>query len=97
MTEQQFWFGDIRLIRVYQKAYYRNISYIAHTQGNITMIAVEKGARNALASKKKDIDRTWGEYKDPFEKFNKPKITIENLEEEFRKQQYEQQSWLFNR
>lgn len=97
MTEEQFWHGDLRLLEVYQKAYYRNISYIAHIQGNYTMIATEKGARNALATKKKDIDRKWIEYKDPFEKFDKPKITKDNLEEEFRKQQIEQNDWLFNR
>ena len=61
------------------------------------MIAVEKGARNALATKKKDIDRKWSDWVDPFEKLDKPKVTRENLEEAFRQQQIEQNNWLFHR
>ena len=36
-------------------------------------------------------------WKDPFTNIKKTKITTENIEEEFRKQQAEQQDWLFNR
>lgn len=94
MNETQFWYGDTRLLRVYQKAYYRNLSYSSWLQGNYFMISVEKGVRNALAMKKSDIDRNWIDYVDPMEKFKKPTITRDNLEEEFRQSQANQNAWL---
>ena len=51
---------------------------------------------NAFA-KKGQKQAEYPQWKDPFEKFNKPKITKDNLEYEFRKQQSMQQAWLFNR
>jgi hypothetical protein len=96
MSEEQFWYGDTRLLNVYQKAYYLDKSYSAWLQGNYNMHAVERGARNALASKASDIDRNWVEYVDPLEKFNKPKITKDNLETEFRQSQANQNAWLRN-
>ena len=96
MSETQFWYGDTRLLECYQKAYYRNLSYSAWLTNNYTMLAVEKGARNALTSKKSDIDRTWMDYVDPIKKHEKPKITKDNLEQEFRQSQKNQNAWLKN-
>lgn len=96
MTTEQFWYGDTRLLNVYQKAYYRNLSYSAWVQGNYNLYAVEQGARNALASKSSDIDRKWFDYIDPIKKFSKPQITKDNLETEFRQSQANQNAWLRN-
>ena len=84
------------LLEIYQKAYLRNLTYSAWVQGNYIMFAVEKGAKNALATKKSDIDRTWIDYVDPIKKFNKPTITKDNLEQEFRQSQANQNAWLRN-
>ena len=91
MTPEQFWYDDIRLIRSYEIQYYRDITYRAWVQGNYQMIANEKGARNAMATKKKDIDRTWVDYIDPIEKLDKPKPKKQDREE-----QRNQESWVFN-
>ena len=96
MNEYQFWHGDMRLLEVYQKAYYRNTSYNAWLQGQYNQVAYGVVLSNAFA-KKGSKQAEYPQWKDPFEKFNKPKITKENLEYEFRKQQLMQQAWLFNR
>ena len=96
MTEDQFWHGDMRLLEVYQKAYYRNNTYNAWLQGQYNYIAHSISLSNAFA-KKGTKQAEYPQWKDPFEKSNKPKITKDNLEYEFRKQQAEQQAWLFNK
>lgn len=94
MPLDEFWHGDMRLLEAYQIAYYRDVTYRAWVAGNYNMVAVEKGARNALATKQEHIDRTWVEYKDIIKKEEKTVITKENLEEEFRKSQINQNLWL---
>lgn len=96
MSTYQFWHEDMRLLEVYQKAYFRNVSYNNWLQGAYNFEAFSKATINANRSKKSDPIQQYEQWKDPFEKA-KPKITSENLETEFRKQQVEQQAWLFNR
>lgn len=96
MSESQFWYGDTRLLEVYQKAYYREKSYSAWLQGQYNQVAYGVVLSNAFA-KKGSKQAEYPQWKDPFEKFSKPKITKDNLEYEFRKQQSMQQAWLFNR
>ena len=96
MTTHEFWHEDIRLLEVYQKAYYRNASYSAWVQGQYNHIAHAVVMANAFA-KKGQQKAEYPEWKDPMEKYLKRKITKDNLEEEFRKQQAEQNAWLFNK
>lgn len=84
------------MLEVYQKAYYRDKSYNAWLQGQYNQVAYGVVLSNAFA-KKGSKQAEYPQWKDPFEKFNKPKITKDNLEYEFRKQQSMQQAWLFNR
>jgi hypothetical protein len=91
MTPEQFWYDDTRLIRAYEKAYYRDVTFKAWVNGNYDMIATEKGARNALVTKKSDIDRTWVEYTDPIEKKAKQKPKKQDREE-----QRNQENWVLN-
>ena len=86
----------MRLLEVAQKAYYREKSYSAWLQGQYNQVAYGVVLSNAFA-KKGSKQAEYPQWKDPFEKFNKPKITKDNLEYEFRKQQSMQQAWLFNR
>ena len=98
MSEYQFWHGDMRLLEAYKKAYYRNISYNAWYNGMYNRIAVEIGAKNALATKKSErIDR-WVDYNDPIEN-EKPKVAKDSnkKDEEFRKYQLRQRAWLFGK
>lgn len=96
MSEYQFWHGDMRLLEVYQKAYMRNTSYKAWLQGQYNTIAHGIVMSNAFA-KKGTKQAQYPQWEDPCKKYNKLKITKENLEYEFRKQQAEQNDWLFNR
>lgn len=98
MSEYQFWHGDMRLLEAYKKAYYRNISYTAWYNGMYNRIAVEIGAKNALATKKSNHIDEWVDYKDPIEKKkkDKPKNKLEH-EKEFRLHQARQNAWLFHR
>lgn len=96
MPLNEFWYGDMRLLGVYQKAYMRNVSYTAWLNGQYNHVAYGIVMSNAFAKKgQKAVE--YPPWKDPFEKFDKPKITKENLEKEFRKQQAEQNAWLFHR
>ena len=95
MSEYQFWHGDMRLLEVYQKAYYRDRSYNAWLQGQYNQVAYGVVLSNAFA-KKGSKQSEYPQWKDPFEKFNKPKITKDNLEEEFRQSQANQNAWLKN-
>lgn len=97
MNEYQFWHGDIRLLEVYQKAYMRDRSYTAWLNGAYVFEANSKAISNGNRTKKTDKVNQYSEWKDPFQKLNKPKITKDNLEYEFRKQQAQQNAWLFNR
>ena len=96
MPLDEFWHGDIRLFDAYRKAYIRDVCYKAWKQGDYNRIAFEIGAKNAMATKKSEHINDWIEFKDPLEKLEKPKITNENLEQEFRKQQVLQNAWLHN-
>lgn len=96
MSLDEFWHGDMRLLSVYQKAYFRDKSYTAWLNGQFGCIGYGVVMSNAFA-KKGSKQAEYPQWKDPFEKFNKPKITKDNLEYEFRKQQSMQQAWLFNR
>lgn len=96
MTETQFWYGDIRLLEVYRKAYERNTSYTCWLQGQYNYVAHNISLANAFA-KKGQKQQEYPRWKDPLFKPYKPKIDKNNLEEEFRKQQAEQQAWLFHK
>ncbi len=97
MSEYQFWHGDMRLLSVYQKAYFRDKSYTAWVNGAYVFEANSKAISNGNRTKKSDKVNQYSEWTDPMAKFSKPKITKDNLEYEFRKQQADQQAWLFNR
>jgi hypothetical protein len=88
----------MRLLEVSAKAYYRDVSFRAWQQGQYNYVAFSVVMANAFAKKgaNKQEYPTW---KDPMEKYEtkKPHITVENIEEEFRKQQIEQNAWLFNK
>jgi hypothetical protein len=98
MTEKQFWYGDTRLLRAKQKAYLRNVSYYTWVQGQQNAVAFGVVLGNAFA-KKGAKPKEYPKWKDPIPKMERKRkvITKENLEQEFRKQQIEQNAWLFNR
>lgn len=94
MPLNEFWYGDMRLLDGYQKAYLRDKHYTAWLNGSFERIAVEIGAKNALVTKKKNRINDWVPYEDMVPKITKPKVTKENLETEFRKQQCQQTAWI---
>jgi hypothetical protein len=92
----EFWHGDMRLLKARQIAYYRDKTYTAWINGSRTFEANSKVSANANRTKKTDkVEQYSSEWKDPFEK-KKKRITHENLESEFRKEQFNQNSWLHN-
>ena len=95
MPLDEFWHGDIRLLEAYQKAYIRDKTYTAWINGSRIFEANSKVSANANRTKKTDKVEQYSEWKDPIGK-KKKIITNENLEEEFRKEQFGQNSWLHN-
>lgn len=95
MTEKEFWHSDMRLLGAYRKAFLRKTAYIAWLNGNYNEIAFEVVASNLFAKKGQQKVK-YIYFKDPCEEEEKPKITKENIEVEFRKEQINQQSWFHN-
>lgn len=96
MPLDEFWHGDMRLLEVYQKAYLRHQSQVAWRQGYYNFIAHSLSLGNAFAEKGKK-PKDYPEWQDPVAKLAKPKITQENIDEEFMKQQDLESAWLFGR
>lgn len=95
MPLDEFWHGDLRLLEAYQKAYYRDVSYTAWLIGARTFEANSKVSVNANRTKRSDKVEQYPNWQDPIPK-KKKIITNENLESEFRKEQFGQNSWLHN-
>ena len=93
MPLDEFWHGDLRLIEAYQKAYMRDKSYTAWLNGAFIFEAHSKAISNGNRTKKSDKVEEYSQWKDPVPK-KKKIITKENLESEFRKEQFGQNSWL---
>lgn len=91
MPLNEFWYGEISLLKAYEKAYYRNATYMAWVQGDYFMVAVEKAVRNSLAMKKEQIDRKWIDYVDPIDRLLNQKTEKDNKVE-----QQNQEEWFFN-
>ena len=88
----------MRLLDCYQKAYYRDKSFSAWCNGQYVFEGVSKAIYNGFGrTRKSEKAEEYSQWKDPMERFDAPKITKENVEEEFRKQQAEQNAWLFHR
>ena len=96
MPLDEFWHGDLRLLEAYQKAYMRNVSYNAWFNGMYVRLAVETGAKNALATKKSERINDWVEYVDPIKENPFENITKETAEEIYREQQAKMNAWLFH-
>jgi hypothetical protein len=96
MPLEEFWHGDIRLLDAYQKAYIRDKSYTAWINGASIFEANSKVSINSNRTKKSDKVEQYGDWKDPCETKRKVKITEENLESEFRQEQFNQNAWLHN-
>ena len=77
MPLKEFWYGDTRLLKAYQMAYYRSISYNAWLQGQYTHLAY--GLVLADAFSKNGSKHKYPKWKDPMEKYAKPKhILLDN-------------------
>ena len=92
MSADEFWFGEIELLKAYKKAYIRNTSYTAWWQGNYMFEAISKAIYNGFGrTKKTDEPKQYDIWKDPIQQLE---LSKENSEEKFRRQQYEQNAWL---
>lgn len=93
MPLDEFWHGDLRLFEAYQKAYLRDKSYTAWLNGAFIFEANSKAIANGNRTKRSDKVQEYAQWKDPIPK-KKKIITQENLESEFRKEQFGQNAWL---
>ena len=93
MPLNEFWFGDVRLLAVYQKAYMRRISYESWLQGLYFFEANSKAIANGNRAKRSDPIEKYNDWKDPIPK---PPTSKERQEEKFRNTQVEQNLWLHN-
>ena len=75
MPLNEFWYGDIRLLKVYQIAYYRDVSYKCWLQGQYDLAAFSVVMANAF-SKNGSKQAEYPKWKDPMEKYVKPKKVI---------------------
>lgn len=93
MSVDEFWFGDPALLKARQIAYMRDCSYKAWLQGYHEFEAISKAIYNGFGrTKKTDEPQQYSKWVDPFKQTH---FSKENLEEKFRREQYEQNSWLF--
>lgn len=100
MPLNEFWHGDMRLLTVYQKAYYRDKQYSAWWNGQYVQVGVYNAVFNNINAKTESDLKTYPKYEDFTEKLyaraEPKKITKENIEEEFRQEQLRQQQWVRN-
>jgi hypothetical protein len=94
MPLEEFWHGDLRLLKAYQAAYVRDKSYTAWINGVYAFEANSKVSANANRTKKSDPVLKYDDWKDPIK--SEEVITQENVEQEFRNLQAEQNAWLHN-
>jgi hypothetical protein len=90
----EFWHGDLRLLKARQIAYMRDKSYTAWLNGARIFEANSKVSANANRTKKTDKVEQYDDWKDPVRTKSKAIVTKENLESEFRKSQTNQNAWL---
>ena len=96
MPLNEFWYGDIRLLDVYQKAYLRDKSYSAWLEGKYNSIAYGITIANAFA-KKGTQPKEYPNWIDPIPSVSRETITHENIEQKFREAQISQNLWLRNK
>lgn len=97
MPLEEFWHGDIRLLKAYQTAYYRKTSYEAWSYGDRFNEVLCKALYNSFGRQKKsDKAEEYSSWVDPIEKLKK-RTYNGDIEETFRKQQAEQNAWLFSK
>ena len=92
MPLNEFWHGDLRLLEAYRKAYIRVVCFRAWKQADYDRIAMEIGAKNAMATKKSEhIDR-WIDFEDPIKKIEKANAKPNDLSVE----QHNQNMWFLH-
>jgi hypothetical protein len=95
MPLNEFWYGDIRLLGVYQKAYIRDKSYTAWVHGKYNSAGFGITLSNAFAKKGTPVVE-YPDWKDPLPPMPQEIITEENIEQKFRELQASQNLWLHN-
>lgn len=95
MSVEEFWHGDIRLMKAYKVAYERNSHYTSWLNGARVFEAVSKAIFNGFGRKQGQSPEQFGDFKDPCEtKQEKPIITESNIDEIHLQQQLEGQNFL---
>lgn len=92
MTEEQFWYGDIRLFAAYQKAYLRDVSYRAWRNGEYNAIAFEVGYGNCWA-KNKDDKAQFIDWIDPIKTIEEKSLTRSEREYKGKQENLNQARW----
>jgi hypothetical protein len=97
MTKEEFWYGDIELFSVYQKAYYIKVSYESWLFGLRNFEAYSKALSNSNRTKETDAIAIYDDWKNPIEKTIIPKMEKEELNKKFKTEQKLQNNWLFRK
>ena len=88
----EFWHGDLRLLEARQKAYIRDVCFRAWKQADYNRMAVEIGAKNAMATKQSNRIQSWIDFTDPIKK-----IIKENKKpQDYAVEQHNQNVWFYN-
>ena len=88
----EFWHGDMRCLEARRKAYIRDVCFRAWKQADYDRIAMEIGAKNALATKKSERIDKWIDFTDPIEKIKKANAKPNDLSVE----QHNQNMWFLH-
>lgn len=92
MPLAEFWYGDTRLLEVYQKAYMRDKSYTAWLNGAYIFEASSKAVSNGNRAKRSDPVQQYAQWKDPLENIKKLHVK----EEKYEIVQHKQEMWFYN-
>lgn len=82
----------MRCLEARRKAYIRDVCFRAWKQADYNRIAMEMGAKNALATKKSERVDRWIEFTDPIEKIEKANAKPNDLSVE----QHNQNMWFLH-
>lgn len=97
MPVDEFWHGDIRLLKAYKIAYERSIHYSSWLNGARMFEAVSKAIYNGFGRKQGQSAEQYSDFKDPCPpKEEKPIITEDNIDEIHLQQQLEGQMFLMH-
>jgi hypothetical protein len=93
MPLDEFWHGDMRLLKAYQVAYFKKASFEAWQNGFYSNVAVSLALGNAFAKKGAKPEK-YPKWQDPTETMQEKVAVPKDINERFRIEQLSTNAWL---